>query len=156
MSAYPRAHRVPRRALDTGGGGGFQRQTGQVPMRHQAHQQEVNAIHARVPMEAQCRASMAAGSLAPRSILIGCLAQRKAAVQEDALHRRMYGAAARRDVAYIIKPIRFIKPVLLSVTEQLQLSEYAVPMVAAQHAVHQSTNHLIHQPLDGRSALICT
>ena len=63
-------------------------------------------------MGAQCRASMASKGSRPAQHFDWLLAQRKAPVQEDALHRRMYGAAARRDFAYIIKPIRFIKPIL--------------------------------------------
>ena len=78
-------------------------------------------------MEAQGRAHVAAALLALQH-LIKCIAQHKALVLKDALHRRMYSAAARRDLAYLLSR----QEALLSAADQTQLSEYAVPMIAAR------------------------
>ena len=80
-------------------------------------------------MEARGRAHISTPSPALNSILIECMAQRKALVLEDVLHRRMYGAAARRALAYLLSR----QEATLSAAEQSQLSEDAVPMMAAWH-----------------------
>ena len=53
--------------------------------------------------------------------------QRKAQVLEDPLHGRMYSAAARWDPAHLLSGHAFP----LSIADQSQLLEYALPMMAA-------------------------
>ena len=84
----------------------LQHATTHVKMMAEAQQQAAHAIQVRATRhvlhtEARGRAHVAAMLLALHSILINDIAQRKALVLEDALHRRMYAAAARRDLAYM-------------------------------------------------------
>ena len=80
-------------------------------------------------MEAQGTTTVGARSIALRSILIVGMAQHDALVPEDPMHRSMYGAATRRDLAYLVSG----QKAAVSAAEQLQVSEYAGPMVAAWH-----------------------
>lgn len=85
-------------------------------------------------MKSQRRASMTALLLALHSSLVHCMAQPKALVMEDyggddALHRDMYGAAARRNLA----SLSLRQDPSLSLAQQRRLLEYVVPMVEARH-----------------------
>ena len=52
----------------------------------------------------------------------------------NTLHRRTYGAAGRRELAYLFTRQ---EPLPLSAAEQFQSLEYAVPMMAAQRVFQQ-------------------
>ena len=85
----------------------LQHATAHVDMTAEAHQQTAGAIQVRaiwhvLPMEARGRAHVTAASVALHGILSKCIAQCKALVSEDALHRRMDGAAARRGLCMVI------------------------------------------------------
>ena len=57
------------------------------------------------------------------------MAQRRALVMEDTLHRNIYAAAARPDLAYLMVQ----QDAHLSQWEQHKLQDYAVSIVAARH-----------------------
>ena len=85
----------------------LQHATAHINIMAEARQQAARAIQVRairhvLHMEARGRAHVAATSLALHSLLINSIAQRKALVLEDALHRRMYGGAAHQDLAHLL------------------------------------------------------
>ena len=92
--------------------------------------QEVNATLARsirqvLKMESQHSASVTPRVLTLHSILVGSMIQCTALVLEDGPHRRMYGAAAGRDPAYLYTH--------LPLAGQSPLLGNAVPMMVAGH-----------------------
>ena len=112
----------------------LQHATTHVKMMAEAQPQAARTIQMRVTRhvlhtEARGRAHIATTSLAWHSIFIEYLAHRKAFVFEDALHRRRYGAAARRDLAFVWSG----QEAPLSAAEQSTLSKYAMPVVAGRH-----------------------
>ena len=96
----------------------------------EAHRQAARAIQVRATrhvlhMEARGRAQVASTSHALHNMLLNGIAQRKSLVLADVLHRRLYGAAVRRDFCiFIIQTGTPLPPHLpLSTAEQAQFSE---------------------------------
>ena len=90
----------------------------------------VHAIRRVLHMDARGRAQVASTSHALHNMLLSFTTQRRALILADKLHRRMYGAAARHNLADLLP--RQEPPPPLSTAEQAQLLEYAVPMMGAQ------------------------
>ena len=84
--------------------------------------------------EAQYRSLIQTAAFAQHSILVDCLRQRNAMVCEEAIHRLMYGAMARRDIAYLCTQAL---PLPLTDEETERLSEYAVPIRPEQLPIFQ-------------------
>ena len=106
----------------------FKRVTGAPRQRQGVMAIQICGVRHVLHMEPQHRESIAVDLLTLHGILIDIMVHRKALVQEEALHRRMYGAAARRDLARLLSR----RQIPLPVTEQLQLLEYAVPILSSQ------------------------
>ena len=101
----------------------------------EACRQAAGAIQVRatwhvLQMEARGRAQVASTSHALHNMLLSFTTQCRAMILADKLHRRMYGAGARHNLADLLP--RQEPPPPLSTAEQAQLLEYAVPMMGAQ------------------------